>query len=64
MLTYTDSQPLPDGQVALWTYNNSIMVARVRVSFEGAAPRELPCAGRANVPECIYDVIPQLAESE
>lgn len=63
VLTYTDPQPLPGGQVAVWTHNNSLMVARVRVSFEGPAPREMPSAGPGHVPECVYDVIPHLARA-
>jgi hypothetical protein len=57
VLTYTDPEPLPDGQLALWTYNNGIMLARVRVSHHGATP-----VARVRLPErpahCVYDVLP------
>ncbi|MBI3923871.1 MAG: hypothetical protein HY318_20785 [Armatimonadetes bacterium] len=39
---YTDPNPLPAGQVALWTWRNGLMVARARVCFEkGGTPSAL-----------------------
>lgn len=31
---YTDANPIPGGQVALWTWKNGLMVARARVWYE------------------------------
>jgi len=42
VVSRTDDDPLPDGYWALWTYNNGIMVARVRVTAEGIEPRVSP----------------------
>ncbi len=40
VLEYEDPQPLGDGQVALWTYKNGLMVARVRIAADRIGPRE------------------------
>ncbi|MBM4050978.1 MAG: hypothetical protein FJ279_38265, partial [Planctomycetes bacterium] len=37
-LSYVDPEPLPEGHVALWTVNNGVLFARVRMAFE----RQLP----------------------
>jgi hypothetical protein len=34
ILTYTDPKPLDLGQIALWTYNNGIMLSRVQIYYE------------------------------
>jgi hypothetical protein len=34
LFTYLDSKPLDMGQIALWTYNNGIMLSRVQVFYE------------------------------
>ena len=34
LFTYTDPQPLDAGQIALWTYNNGMMLSRVQVFYE------------------------------
>ena len=34
ILTYDDPEPLSAGQMALWTYNNGLMLARVQVFYE------------------------------
>lgn len=34
ILTYDDPAPLDAGQIALWTYNNGIMVSRVQIYYE------------------------------
>jgi len=49
-----DPQPLAGSQVALWTWNNDIMVARVRISARGDAPRELPVGPPPSQPHCCY----------
>lgn len=46
---YNDPDPLPGGQVALWTWNNGLMVARVRVWYQQSSglqpfPALLPVA--------------------
>lgn len=33
-LTYNDPAPLDAGQIALWTYNNGIMLSRVQIYYE------------------------------
>ena len=38
LFTYEDDKPLNVGQIALWTYNNGIMLSRVQVFYE----KELP----------------------
>lgn len=34
LFTYNDPKPLDAGQIALWTYNNGIMLSRVQVFYE------------------------------
>ena len=34
LFTYNDPKPLDMGQIALWTYNNGIMLSRVQVFYE------------------------------
>jgi hypothetical protein len=34
ILTYNDPKPLDLGQVALWTYNNGIMISRAQIYYE------------------------------
>jgi len=34
LFTYDDPKPLDTGQIALWTYNNGIMLSRVQVYYE------------------------------
>lgn len=38
MVQYDDPQPLSDGGIALWSYNNGILVSRVRISAEHRTP--------------------------
>ena len=33
-LTYDDPKPFDAGQIALWTYNNGIMLSRVQIYYE------------------------------
>ena len=53
-LECTDPQPLTGGKVALWTWSNDIMVARVRISAPGDAPCELPAGPPPSQPACVY----------
>ena len=55
ILEYTDPEPLSGDQVALWTYNNGLMVSRVRISSESGKTRELPDPDRPEVAKCCYD---------
>ena len=34
LFTYDDPQPIDAGQIALWTYDNGIMLSRVQVFYE------------------------------
>ena len=34
LFTYNDPKPLDAGQIALWTYNNGIMLSRVQIYYE------------------------------
>ena len=61
VLSFTDSDPLPGGQVAIWTYNNGLMISRVRVSYEGDAPLERPRAAAVPARLCVYDLVPRLS---
>lgn len=53
-LEYTDPQPLTGRRVAIWTWKNDIMVARVRISAAGHAPCELPVGPPEAKPRCCY----------
>jgi hypothetical protein len=49
----TDPEPLPGRQLALWTYDNYIALARVRVASDRIEPG--PVAPPAGIPRCAYD---------
>jgi hypothetical protein len=53
-LEFKDSQPLTGRRLALWTWNNDIMVARVRISSDGPARAELPAGPAPAQPHCCY----------
>jgi len=53
-LEYNDPQPLTGRKVAIWSWQNDIMVARVRVSAKGSAPCELPIGPPPQRPRCCY----------
>lgn len=38
LLQYDDPDPLPDGHIALWSYNNGLLVSRVKISAEQRLP--------------------------
>ena len=59
-LVYTDPEPLPGGQVAMWTYNNGLMVSRVRISYDGEARLERPRMLPSTAPRCVYDCVSSL----
>ena len=41
-LVYEDEQPLQGDHVAIWTYDNAIMLSRVRISGDGGNVAEHP----------------------
>ena len=55
VLEYDDPDPLPGRQIALWTWNNGIMVAQVRISSLGRGELEPPSRKIRSAPICIYD---------
>ena len=55
VLEYTDPQPLPDGQVALWTWHNGLMVGRVRIAGDRLGPTEPLQAAYPKVSKTVYD---------
>ncbi len=42
VLSAADPEMLPEGHWAIWTYNNGLMIARVRVTAEEIGPRDSP----------------------
>jgi len=55
VIDYTDDKPLTGDHVALWTWNNGIMMARVVVSAEKTGAYESPDLYRPAHCRCIYD---------
>jgi len=58
---YEDPNPLDAGKVALWTYNNGLTIARVRIAYEGggrATPTAYPWPGpqeeKQDIPYILY----------
>lgn len=41
MLSWEDPKPLQEGQLGLWTQNNSMMVARVKTQYEGTKKNKI-----------------------
>lgn len=54
VLEYTDPDPLVSGSFGIWTYRNSMMVARVRIAAETIRPRAFAC--REIAPQAVADV--------
>lgn len=54
VLEYIDPRPLPDGQAALWTWQNGLMVARVRMAAEQFGLKEKFNAPVPVVSKCMY----------
>ncbi len=54
VLEYVDPRPLPDGQAALWTWQNGLMVARVRMAAEQFGLKENFNAPVPIVSKCMY----------
>jgi hypothetical protein len=55
VIDYADDRPLTGDRVALWTWNNGIMMARVVVTAEKTGPYESPDTYRPTHCRCIYD---------
>jgi hypothetical protein len=54
-LAFADPDPLPGGQVALWTWNNGRVVARARLAAEAIGPAEPPLAAPAGATAVFYE---------
>jgi len=54
VLEYTDPDPLPGGQVALWTYKNGLIVGKVRIAAEKIGPKERFDAVLPDLSPCLY----------
>ena len=50
----TDDKPLGDGRFAIWTWNNGIMIGRVRVAAERIGPCDPPDRIRPATTQSIY----------
>ncbi|MFO7898893.1 MAG: hypothetical protein R6V58_07515 [Planctomycetota bacterium] len=55
LLEYDDPDPLPGGQVALWTWKNGLMVGRVRITAERIDEKEELSRAYPPVSRCVYD---------
>jgi hypothetical protein len=55
VLEYTDPDPLDAGQVALWTWRNGLMVARVRIAPQERKASEPLAEQYPEVSRCVYD---------
>lgn len=53
-LEYNDPAPLTGRKMAMWTWDNDLMIARVRISTPGRAPCELPVGPPPANPPCVY----------
>lgn len=54
LLEYTDPAPLPDGQVALWTWKNGLLIARTRIAAAKLGSRESFTSVFPEVSPCVY----------
>ncbi|NOZ23219.1 MAG: hypothetical protein GXP25_19265 [Planctomycetes bacterium] len=55
ILECDDPEPPKGGHVAIWTYNNGIMVSRVRISTTAGNKKESPFAQQPTSCKCVYD---------
>lgn len=55
ILECDDPAPLEGGRVAIWTYNNGIMISRVRISNASGEKKESPFAAHPEECKCVYD---------
>ena len=49
-----DAEPLPGGYFAVWTYDNGIMLGRVRISADGIGPRDSAARVWPQTTQAIY----------
>jgi len=59
VLEYDDPEPLTGDRVALWTYNNGLMLARVRISAARGGDKETLSMPPHPTVRCIYDAEPK-----
>ncbi len=57
LFTYDDPQPIDAGQLALWTYNNGIMLSRVQVFYENEIKSDFKLA-RGAAPSAPTPAVP------
>ena len=57
LLEYEDPKPLDGGRIALWTYDNGIMISRFRVTSESPGPMEHPDFKAPAQCRCMYDKV-------
>lgn len=55
-LTFDDPEPLQGRRVAIWTYDNGIVVSRVRISGQRTGPGVSPDDLSASTPKTFYDL--------
>jgi hypothetical protein len=55
VLEFNDPDPLPGGQVALWTWQNGLMVARVRIAGQRVDALESFARPRPSLSQCLYN---------
>lgn len=53
-LSYEDPEPLPGDKVAIWTYDNGILISRVRIAAEHVGEREDPLGTYPAEAPCYY----------
>jgi len=59
VLEYTDTEPLTGDRIAIWTHNNGIMVAKVRISCLDGAELEDPAFKPTLPPHSPYTPVPE-----
>jgi hypothetical protein len=60
-LAYSDPDPVREGQVAVWSYDAGMLVARLRVSAGAIGPLEDPFADYPAVSPCVFAPDPEVA---
>ncbi len=59
-LAYSDPDPIESGQVAVWSYDSGMVVARMRISAEEIGPYEDPFASYPAVSPCLFAPRPEV----
>jgi hypothetical protein len=60
LFSYDDPQPLHEGQIALWTYNNGVVLSRVQIYYENEVKRSFvkkSQAGEPKRPQTVSEVV-------